>query len=70
MAILYSEVIKMYKVSNFKNEPFQSIEIHDQLNGLDLTSISTYQISEKFIYILSNDLLHIINLKEERVEEP
>ncbi|CDW91026.1 UNKNOWN [Stylonychia lemnae] len=69
IAILYQDQITRHKICGGKSQSIQTIQFKGQLSDLDVQQIDSYQVNTMYIFILSKDLLYIINLAEEKLEQ-
>ena len=70
VAIVYQDYLTIHKLAGGKSDPIMTVQFKGALQDLELSSIQFYQMDEKFIYILSKDILYIINLEEQMIEQP
>ena len=70
VAIVYQDYLTIHKLAGGKSDPIMTVQFKGALQDLELSSIQFYQMDEKFIYILSKDILYIINLEEQLIEAP
>lgn len=64
MAIIYHDTLTLHKILAMKSEPIMTIQFKGALQDLDLNAIDHYLVNEHYIYILSRDILYIINLND------